>query len=58
MIGRQPRNPSLAKVEGMLRFYLEGKSPPAEQDWPECLVDRSKELIGVLNLDKVRRHVK
>jgi hypothetical protein len=26
--------PTLAKVEGMMRFYLEGKRPLAEQTWP------------------------
>lgn len=32
-----PERPSLAKAEGMARFYLEGKKPLVEQTWPECL---------------------
>jgi hypothetical protein len=37
MLHRNNCNPMLAKVEGMLRFYLEGKKSLAEQKWPECL---------------------
>ena len=33
----QPENPTLAKTEGMLRFYLEGKRPLDQQSWPEAL---------------------
>jgi hypothetical protein len=36
---------TLAKAEGMLRFYLEGKRPLNEQNWPECLTHRKKELL-------------
>jgi hypothetical protein len=36
-IARDPANSFLAKVEGMLRFYLMGKIPLNEQTWPECL---------------------
>ncbi|MFX0145907.1 MAG: hypothetical protein ACFE9C_17715, partial [Candidatus Hodarchaeota archaeon] len=49
MLGRQSNSPSLAKVEGMLRFYLEGECPPTGQDWPEFLVDRKNELFESLN---------
>jgi len=38
---RFPSNTNLAKVEGMLRFYMEGKRPLNEQVWPDCL-DQSK----------------
>ena len=41
----QPGNPALSKAEGMLRFYLEGKRPLAEQNWPECLADRKAEML-------------
>jgi len=44
----RPNHPFLAKVEGMLRFHLEGKRPPAEQDWPECLDRYKKDLLRVL----------
>jgi hypothetical protein len=34
----RPGNPTLAKAEGLLRFYLEGQRPLHKQPWPECLV--------------------
>ena len=37
---RRPDRPFIAKAEGMVRFYLEGKKPLDEQTWPECLKDR------------------
>jgi hypothetical protein len=37
LLRRFPDHPTLAKAEGMLRFYLEGKRPLNEQAWPECL---------------------
>ena len=44
MLGRllrwRPGNPTLAKAEGMVRFYLEGKRPLQVQNWPEPLCDR------------------
>ena len=42
-------NPTLAKAEGMLHFYLEGKRPPNEQAWPECLTDRKLEMLQALS---------
>jgi hypothetical protein len=50
MLGRWPTNTSLAKAEGMLRFYLQGKRPLNEQDWPEFLADRKSELLQSSNL--------
>ncbi len=44
-----PTQPSIAKAEGMARFYLQGRQPLAEQPWPECLKDRMTELAGVQN---------
>jgi len=35
----QPRNPTLTKAEGMVRFYLEGRRPLCAQNWPELLSD-------------------
>jgi hypothetical protein len=46
---RYPDSPTLAKAEGMLRFYLEGKGPLTEQDWPECLTDRKSGLLEALH---------
>ncbi len=37
-------NPTLAKTEGMLRFYLDGKQPLTHQHWPECLMPCKQEL--------------
>jgi hypothetical protein len=39
---------ALAKAKGMIHFYLEGKRPPAEQDWPECLSSRRSESLEAL----------
>jgi hypothetical protein len=38
-------SPTLSKVEGMVRFYLDGKCPPSEQDWPECLDSCKSQLL-------------
>ena len=45
---RYPHHPTLAKAEGMVRFYLEGKRPPQSQDLPECLLSLKGELSEVL----------
>jgi hypothetical protein len=49
LLSRYPDHPILAKAEGMLRFYLEGKHPLAEQHWPGCLDDRKQELLRFRN---------
>lgn len=36
-------HPALAKSEGVVRFYLEGRRPAGEQDWPACLAGRRDE---------------
>lgn len=36
---RDENNPFLAKVEGMIRFYLDGKQTSDQQEWPECLAE-------------------
>jgi hypothetical protein len=38
-------SPVLPKIEGMVRFYLEGRRGLEEQAWPECLVDRREEIL-------------
>lgn len=40
-----PRSFLLAKAEGMLRFYLQGKRPVHEQRWPECLIREKANLM-------------
>jgi hypothetical protein len=37
LLAWRPGDPILAKAEGMMRFYLEGRRPLAEQQRPECL---------------------
>jgi hypothetical protein len=39
------RSPKWLKAAGMMRFYLEGKKSPAEQRYPECLLDRKEESL-------------
>jgi len=41
-------NPLIAKAEGMLRFYLEGKLSLEEQNWPENLGSCKTELLNSL----------
>lgn len=50
LLDRKPDMPALAKMEGMLRFYLEGNCQPLEQDWPACLSDRRSELLEGLKV--------
>ena len=45
LIERDPANSNLAKIEGMLRFYLQGKIPLEKQTWPECLAGFEKNLF-------------
>ncbi len=42
-IERNPQNTFLRKVEGMMRFYLVGKQPLADQAWPKCLQNKKEE---------------
>ncbi len=39
---------SLSKAEGMLRFYLEGNRPLADQFWPEPLAGNKDSILAVL----------
>ncbi len=41
-----PENPVLTKAVGMLKFYLEGRRPLQEQNWPECLVQRAGTTVA------------
>lgn len=45
MAGWKPGNPFLAKGEGMLRFYLEGKRPLDEQTWPPPLLEHREQIL-------------
>jgi hypothetical protein len=42
---RATGNLILAKIEGILRFYLEGRRSVEQQDWPECLVALKPEIM-------------
>ena len=47
LLGRHPDDPVLAKAEGMLRFYLQGKRPLEAQEWPACLAEaKAASLAG------------
>lgn len=38
LLKHYPSNNMLAKTEGMMRFYIEGRNPVREQSVPECLI--------------------
>jgi hypothetical protein len=40
--------PFLAKVEGVIRFYLQGLLPLELQEWPENLLDQKQEILNRL----------
>lgn len=44
LLRRDEANPLIAKAEGMLRFYIEGRQALAYQHWPECLVPHKDEM--------------
>ena len=44
-----PGSAALAKAEGMLRFYLQGRRPLAEQDWPESMLDQKEAILAQIN---------
>ncbi len=41
---QRPRSPTLAKAEGMLRFYMQGERPLDCQIWPTCLSTYQQQL--------------
>ena len=48
LLKQDPGNPLLAKAEGMLRFYIEGRRSLKEQVWPACLAACKEELLNSL----------
>jgi hypothetical protein len=48
MLARNPQKPLLPKAEGMIRFYLDGKRPPREQEWPDCLAVHKDEWLKAI----------
>jgi hypothetical protein len=47
LVKRYPDRSSLAKVEGMVRFFLNGKIPINLQEWPECLAQEKPGSVDV-----------
>jgi hypothetical protein len=45
LVDWRPENPALPKIEGMVRFHLEGKRQLGEQVWPECLTERREQIL-------------
>ena len=43
---KDPNNVFLAKMEGLMRFYLHGKIPLDAQEWPTCLADYKEKYIS------------
>jgi hypothetical protein len=43
LMNRYPQNAAFAKVEGMLRFYLDGNLAPDLQEWPDCIKQQAAE---------------
>jgi hypothetical protein len=41
-----PGNVTLAKAEGMVRFYLQGLRPIQEQEWPEVLLSQKEAILS------------
>ncbi len=50
LVSRYPEKASLAKVEGMIRFYLNGKLSVNEQEWPECVAQGKPDSKDVVLL--------
>jgi len=43
---RDPENCFIAKVEGIMKFYLQGKLPLEKQDTPTCLSEYKASILG------------
>jgi hypothetical protein len=41
-----PSYPAIAKMEGLLRFYLEGKKPLDKQVWPEIFIEQRETILS------------
>jgi len=45
LVDQYPHNSSLAKVEGMIRFYLNGLQSLEKQEWPECIAQLKPHVL-------------
>jgi hypothetical protein len=43
-----PGNPTFAKGEGLIRFYMEGKKPIEKQQWPKALIEQRESILSEL----------
>jgi hypothetical protein len=50
LLQRDHGNPLIAKAEGMLRFYIEGKRSIMDQHWPDCLAPCKEETLASTSL--------
>jgi hypothetical protein len=50
LLNRYPGNYLFSKAEGILRFYINGETPIAEQEWPGCLADSKDSLLESLGV--------
>jgi hypothetical protein len=41
-----PSNSAISKAEGIFRFYLQGKRPLSEQDWPKVLLGQKDAILA------------
>jgi hypothetical protein len=41
----KPGKSAIRKAEGIIRFYLDGKLPPEEQEWPECILEQKSDIM-------------
>ena len=57
LLRRDPSSRTLAKAEGMIRFYLQGKQALADQNWPACMADRKMEVLKAMALNEGGREV-
>lgn len=46
LLMRNHGSATLAKLEGMLRFSLQGKLPIGKQEWPDCLAEYKTIFLG------------
>jgi hypothetical protein len=53
VVQKRPSNAQLAKTEGMVRFYLEGQRPLAEQSWPEALLEQKGTILDQVKSQSV-----
>ena len=43
---KDPSHPTWTKADGMVRLYLEGKRPLAEQEWPACVAGQKEAILS------------